>query len=381
MSTATAKVNPDILSWARQRAQLSTSVLAKRSGLPKEERIIAWEDGSLLPTFKQAQSFAKATHIPFGYLFLQHPPEESIPIPDLRTIGSEPVERLSTELLEVVRLVMYRQAWYQDYVKTHDESVNPFVGRLNISTPVQDIVADMRAAMGIPAIPSKGSWQDYTSLLIHSIESFGILVMRSGIVGNNTHRPLSVREFRGFAISDSYAPIIFINAADAPEARLFTLIHELCHIWLGISGISDAKPNNHRLEEKVCNAVAAEFLVPTDVFLPLWNIDLHNWRDNLASISSKFHVSQWVIARKALDNEFITVGQYGQYTKEVLDNFKNKEGAGGSFYRGLKSKVSERFSIAVLSETLSGRTLYRDAGHLLGVKPAKITQYAKELGV
>lgn len=92
--------------------------------------------------------------------------------------------------------------------------------------------------------------------------------MRSGIVGNNTHRPLDVAEFRGFAISHPLAPLVFINSADAPAARLFTLMHELAHIWVGSSGISNASPGNARREEVFCNAVAGEFLAPHDVFTP-----------------------------------------------------------------------------------------------------------------
>lgn len=380
MPSAIAKINPDILSWARERAQLSVSVLAKRTGLPNEKKIIAWEEGSSYPTFKQAQSFAKATHIPFGYLFLPQPPEIIMPLPDLRTVGSEPLEHVSSELLEVIRQVMFRQAWYQDYVKVNYDGTNSITGRLTIKNSIKDIVADMREMLGVSDMPSKGTWEEYSRHLIQCIEDLGVLVMRSGIVGNNTRRPLSVSEFRGFAISDRIAPVIFINAADAPEARLFTLIHELAHIWLGISGISDAKPNTHRQEEKVCNAVAAEFLVPTSTFLSKWNNKLPNWRDNLAYIAAQFHVSQWVIARKALDNKLISSADYDQYTKEIIEKYKNIESGGGSFYRGLTGKVSKRFSLAVLIETLSGRTLYRDAGRLLGIKPSMISHYAKELG-
>ena len=180
--------------------------------------------------------------------------------------------------------------------------------------------------------------------------------------------------------SDQFAPVIFINAADAPQARLFTLIHELTHIWLGISGVSDGKPDSHRKEERVCNAVAAEFLVSTELFLQQWNSDFDDWKDNLAQIATQFHVSKWVVARKALDNQLISADDYRQYTDETLEKYKNKKSGGGNFYKGLKGKISERFSMAVLTETLSGRTLYRDAGNLLGIKPAKISIYAKELG-
>ena len=98
-------------------------------------------------------------------------------------------------------------------------------------------------------------------------------------------------------------------------------------------------------------------------------------------VAAEFHVSQWVIARKALDNKFIEFSDYRKYTQEQYDLHKSKKGGGGDFYKGLKGKVSERFSIAVLGEALSGRVLLRDAGRLLSIKPNKIEHYAKELGV
>lgn len=381
MATAYAKINPDILSWARERAQLSFSALAEKLGI-SEERLESWEDGEKPLTFRQAQTFASKTHIPLGYLFLRQPPQEPFPLPDLRTVGGEQPQRPSAELLDMARIVLQRQGWYHEYQGEQEAEPNPVVGRFGLKATVTEIVGDMRMTLGIPAHPERGSWEDYNRDLIRRIESVGILVMRQSYIGHWS-RPLSVSEFRGFAVADPLAPVIFINTADAPSAQLFTLIHELAHVWLGKSGVSDGDPASHRREEVLCNAVAAEFLVPEKEFNPMWQDGLESWRDNLAPLEAHFRVSKWVLARRAQTLNKITLQEYRQYIAELLERHRQREksGRGPTYYRTRHSQISDKFSQAVVSEALSGRLLLRDAGHLLGMKPNHISKYAKELGI
>jgi Zn-dependent peptidase ImmA (M78 family) len=207
-----------------------------------------------------------------------------------------------------------------------------------------------------------------------------VLVMRSGIVGNNTHRKLDVGEFRGFAISHSLAPVVFINSSDAPSARLFTLLHELAHIWLGCSGISNAVPGNTRREEVVCNGVAGEFLAPSVVFAELWAASSQDLAVRVAELAQRFHVSRFVIIRRALDMDLVDQETYSTFYRAELDAFRAADGGGGSFYRNAGAKNSARFAKAVIAEAFSGRLLLRDAGKLLGVQPSKIRDFAEQLG-
>jgi Zn-dependent peptidase ImmA (M78 family)/DNA-binding XRE family transcriptional regulator len=370
-----ALVNPELLSWARQRSGLSEAALAKKLGV-KAERITQWELGEAKPTFKQAQNIAKVTYTPFGYLFLKQPPEESLPIPDLRTVEGREVEKPSPELRDIVTQVLGKQTWYKDYLISNEMEPNEFVGSISVDTPIAEAVAAIRMAIGVE-VPIKGTWEEYQRDLILGAEEAGVLVMRSGIVGNNTRRKLQVSEFRGFAIADEYAPVIFINSSDAPKARLFTLIHELAHIWIGSTGISNLEPSNER-EEAFCNQVAGEFLVPEKSLKAIWS-EHESLRANCAAAASTFHVSKVVVARKAADIGIVSRADYSAFYRAELEAFRGQDSKGGDFYRSAGAKNSLKMSQAVLSEAKSGRLLLRDAGRLLGLSPSALKTYESKL--
>jgi Zn-dependent peptidase ImmA (M78 family) len=380
MATAYANVNPDLLRWARERADLTIAMLARKLQT-SEEKLDAWERGEKPITMRKAMELADKTFVPFGYLFLKEQPIERLPIPDLRTVDGEEIRKPSAELIKIIQNILIRQRWYADHIKNEGNEELSFMGRFNVNSSAMSIVKDMREWLKVASNPDRGTWEDYHKDLIHRIETLGILVMRQGNLGHHT-KPLNVNEFRGFAIADKYAPIIFINLADAPAARLFTLIHELAHIWIGESGVSDGSVAAQRKEEILCNAVAAEFLVPGNEFKKQWK-NTENWIDNLPELEKYFHVSQWVLARRALSFNFISHADYHRFVTALKKAFDDRErkGSGPSYYVTLKSQTSTRFAEALLPETLSGNVLLRDAGSMLGVKPDKIEKLAKEFSI
>ena len=372
-----ALINPTILTWSRERAGLTTEEVAKK--LPtKPNRVLEWEAGESKPTFRQAQHWANIAHVPFGFLFLKEPPAESLPLPDLRTVGGVAPERPSLNLLDTVKDVLRKQDWFLEYLQDQDGEPLPFVGRFTAQASVKDVVTDIRRTLRVDPAASRLNYDAYVRTLVEAAETAGILVMRSGIAMGNTHRKLDVGEFRGFAISNALAPVVFINSADADTARLFTLMHELAHIWIGSSGVSDGGTPNGRKEETFCNAVAGEFLAPEDDFRAAWDNNI-DWHDNLAPLAARFHVSALVVGRRARDLGYISSEQYSTYYRRILKAFQDKDGGGGDYYRTATAKNSSRFSRAVLTETMSGRMLLRDAGRLLGVQPAKLRTYANKL--
>jgi Zn-dependent peptidase ImmA (M78 family) len=209
--------------------------------------------------------------------------------------------------------------------------------------------------------------------------------MRSGIVGNNTHRSLDVTEFRGFALSDPYAPLIFINSKDAKAAQLFTLAHELVHIWLGVSGVSNLNltysPDVD--VERFCNAVAAELLVPLDELQAEWS-SRHDSVDKIPMTARHFRVSSLVILRRLLDAKYISREEFQRLYNDELAKMHQQDAAtegGGDFYRTLNTRLGKRFVSALIESTLEGGTPYRQAFQLLGVKNAEaVRKLASKLG-
>lgn len=379
MATANAFINPAMLRWARSRLGIDAESAARTVGV-KLESYLGWESGEVQPTFKQAQGASKALLIPFGFLFLNEPPAVKPELPDLRTIGGAPAEAVSMNLQETIQHARQRQEWFIEYLQEQGAKPLSFVGKFDINSAPKIVADDIREILQIDIEQGQRTWEKYYQNLIDATEASGILVMRSGIVGNNTHRKLDVGEFRGFAISHPLAPVVFINSSDAPSARLFTLLHELAHIWIGSSGISNITPGSHSKEEITCNAIAGEFLAPSDLFAKKWKSNSEELKVKVLEIARQFHVSSLVIIRRALDMGFIDRKTYSDFYLRELAKFRSSEGGGGNFYRNAGAKNSPRFSRAVIAETFSGRLLLRDAGRLLGVQPSKIRDYAGMLG-
>jgi IrrE N-terminal-like domain len=256
MSTR-VEVNPELLAWARQRSGLAFDDVAHRFPM-----LAAWERGEQQPTLKQLESFAQATHTPVGFLFLPAPPVEKVPIPDYRTIGDSGVRQPSADLLDTIYQCQQRQDWYRDFAILNRERSVEYVGSLSAAAPVTAAAESIRAALEFDADNRGSSRAEALRILIERAEALGFLVMVNGVVGSNTHRKLDPQEFRGFALADPVAPLVFVNGADTKAAQIFTLLHELAHLWLGGTALDDVDLATHGWQdtERWCNQVSAEVL-------------------------------------------------------------------------------------------------------------------------
>jgi len=376
-------VRCDLLLWACERAGRSVDALARQKSFSK---LPAWISGEERPTFKQLEKFAQATYTPFGYFFLPKPPEEYVPIPDLRTVGNQYRGHPSPDLLDTMYICQQRQEWYRDFARSIGEKPLPFVGSVSLESDVAEVARNIRQALGFNLEERREmpTWTEALRRFIQQADSFGIMVMVSGIVGSNTRRPLDPKEFRGFALSDPLAPLIFINGKDTKAAQMFTLAHELAHIWLGETALSDVGPvtmPSNKIEVW-CNQVAAELLVPLSALREDHPSD-NSLREELDRLARWFKVSTLVILRRLHDAGKLTRDELWQaYNEEVDRLLAMSKGGGGNFYLTLPARVSKRFAQALVISTLEGQTLHRDAFRLLGFsKHATFRELAYQLGV
>lgn len=375
------EVKPELLRWARERAGLDLDALALR--FPK---IGAWEHGSARPTLKQVERFARATHTPVGYLFLQDPPIEHVPIPDFRTIRNEPAGRPSPELLDTIYICQQRQEWYRDFARSMGEELRLFVGSARLTDDVETTAARIRDALRFDVEERRQTptWTDALRRFIGQADELGILVMCSGVVLNNNHRHLVPGEFRGFALADDLAPLVFINGADTKAAQMFTLAHELAHVWLGLSAVSDAEASwvpEHEVE-RWCNRVAAEILAPLAVLRDEYRKDAELLVE-VDRLARRFKVSTLVVLRRIHDTGGLTREQLWEAYEAQLERLGNiPRGSGGDFYLTPAARVSKRFARALVVSTLEGRSSFTEAFRLLGFKKmATFRDLGHSLGV
>lgn len=377
-------VTPDLLTWARDRAGMDPLDLQHR--FPK---LALWETGEAQPTLKQLEGFARAVHVPVGYLFLPGPPDEPLPIPDFRTVEGRALSRPSPNLLDMVYACQERQGWYREFALATRQKEADFVGSASLSARPEEVAAAIARtlAFDLDARAACRTWEDALRLFILQADQIGILVMVSGVVLSNNSRTLDPEEFRGFALADRRAPLVFINGADSKAGQMFTLAHELAHLWLDSSAVSNASAaplSGYRREEVWCNAVAAELLVPLDALRPALERG-EELPAALQRLARRFKVSTLVILRRLLDAGWLSRARFDAAWREERDRLRElagTAGGGGDFYRTTLSRVSRRFARALVESTLEGQTLYRDAFRMLGVaKTETFNQIGREVGV
>ena len=370
-------INSEIIQWGLQRARLESHELKK--AFPK---IDSWIRGKEYPSFRKLEELAKKLHMPIGYFFLSQPPQEKLPIPFYRSCASSKDQRASVELIDTLYAMQRRVDWLSEFYQQNGYDKLDFIGSAKISDSPVDLANKLRSILNMEdnwaeACPS---WNSALSKLFSSVEAAGIVIVANGVVGNNTHRKLSVEEFRGFVMVDDYAPLIFVNNADAKAAQMFTIAHELAHLLFGSAAIFDLECLQPAPDETelACDRVAAEFLVPTDslkvAFEQRENKDIPY--QELAKI---FKVSEIVVARRLWDLKYIRREDFFAFYNEYKEASQIRESSpsGGNFYKNQDKRIGSTFMRAILDAVNQGSLTHINAFRLTGLHGGTFDKYAK----
>lgn len=379
-------VKPEIIGWILSMVSFDNTAASVIDLLCK------WQTGEKTPTFHQVEAMSRKTNIPFGYFFLDEPPVEKCPILEYRTVDSASISKPSRNLIDTVDLMTDVQEWMTEYAMENDWEELRYVGSAaGIADPLA-VARDIRDRLEIQAgwFADTKNAGDAFRFLRSRMETIRILIMMNGIVGNNTRRKLDIKEFRAFSLVNKHAPLIFVNSRDSEAGRLFSLLHELAHIWAGENSFYNAWPGVHSAEhgaEKLCNAVAAEILVPTEIFLEKWESSQGDSMEKFEKLAHAFRCSRFVVVRKALDCGKISKQVYEQTTAELARKFekwqdrqKEKKGSGGDFYRNLASKTDRNVIAALARSASEGRTQYTEMYRLTNTNRKTFGKLLDEIG-
>jgi len=374
-------VDKKVLHWVVSRSGLELDDLEKRF-----PRIRQWATGESHPTLRQLEALAKATFTPLGFLFLAEPPDERLPIPHFRTLHDDTSRKPSPDLLETIQIMQRRQTWMREFLTDQGHKELPFVSSARREEQPRQIVRHILGTLGLDEgwAAAERTWTNALRTMREAIEDAGILVVVNSIVGNNTHRKLDPTEFRGFVLVDEFAPLVFVNGADGKAAQMFTLAHELAHVFFGSSAVFDLREMQPADEptEQTCNRVAAEFLVPQRELRQIWP-SVRDDSEPFQTIARRFKVSALVAARRALDTNLINREAFLNFYRAYQSDERRAASSrpdGGDFYANQNLRVGQRFASTVIRAVKEGKLLYSEAYRLTGLRGKTFDHYAALLG-
>lgn len=382
MASVKVSVKPEIIDWVMSRTS------EEYIGFDYMDLLREWKKESKQPTFSQIENISKRSRIPLGYFFLDNPPKEEIKLIEYRTVDSVELLNPSRELIDTVYEMEEIQQWMKEYRIDSGYNELNYVGSVKRYSDIISISNRIRNDLGMPKewYETVSKREDAFRYVRNLLMDCGVIVMLNGIVGNNTHRTLNIDEFRAFALVDEWAPLIFINSVDSESAKLFSLFHELSHIWIGENDLYNDRrhSNNKNHIEIICNAVASELMLPQDLFIKKWN-SFTGTDDSIRIKEIAHHTkcSECVIARKALDNKLISTAHYNDVVEESIWQFqeyrKNKKN-GGNYYRTAAHKLDGNLVLALCDSIAEGKTTYTEAYRLTNTSRKTFSEVASSFG-
>jgi Zn-dependent peptidase ImmA (M78 family)/transcriptional regulator with XRE-family HTH domain len=392
MSRVKALITPSVIRWARERAGLSLEDAARRIRRPVED-IKAWESGASLPSISQARKASEVYRRPLAVFYLSEPPKDFETLRDFRSLPDTEPRDFSPQLALLIRMTNYRQEWMHEFLLKEGFEPLSFVGSTTVSNSPRDVALDILRVLGLSPQEQRdcNTRHDALRLWIQKAEAAGVFVFRQ--------RHIALVEARGIAFSDSIAPFIFVNSGDSRAAQIFTLAHELAHLWLDLSGVSNLELHGRTLDvqshsvETFCNKVAANAVLEEQIFQQEWVSQDHHWpiEDRIQQISGALKISEEVVARRLLERGIISQDLYQELRQSYQDRWEKlefrerqrlKSSKGGpSYYVTSVARNGYAFTQTVVGAFMSGDILGRDASSLLDVKVSNLRRLGEAAGM
>ncbi|HEY5590346.1 MAG TPA: XRE family transcriptional regulator [Paludibacter sp.] len=386
-----AYITPNVLKWARESARMTEEIAAAKVSV-SVDKMREWEEGLSEPTIKQAQKLAKAYKRPFALFFLPDIPRDFQALQDYRVKGAK---ELTTSSIFIIREIQQKQAWISDVYAENKVEKLPFVGRFSIHDSSKVVADDILDTLGIH--PTNYKTENPIKEWIKAAETNGIFVSRTSFI--HSRLKLDSEELQGFAIADPFAPFVFVNSEDWNAPQLFTLVHEIAHIWIAQTGISNSIELNESNKGKFhpielfCNKVAANALMPKEIILD-FNTSVYRNSKEVFKAAKLLGVSSFALLVRALNLNLISITVYQKLKKQADIDFseylkreaekkakqKAKEKPGGPNYFLLQlNRNSRLFTQTVLDAFRGGYIEPTQASNLLNVQINKFQKLEAQL--
>lgn len=352
-------LNSEVLKSYFEQSELSLAYMEEKVS----PNFLKFLTGEKQPSYQQLVKIAKQFDIPVGLLLLNKPVAEPTAKLKFRTINSEYLAKQSPELRDTILEMQDKQ----DFLKEEIDTSLDFVGKFSTKSNYFEVANYIKQKLGLGNFPylKKGN---YFKFLRSKVDQLGVFVFLNGKVKDNSHRTLNVDEFRGFVLVDKEVPIIFINQRDSKNGQVFTLIHELVHLFIGESEIlgTQSTERDYDKTEAFVNKVTAEILVPNSVFREM--VDQQG--QDLDLLAKYFRVSKFVVVRRLKDNHYISAKDYNRLVSELnleLTRYVQKKSSGGNYHNNLNYRIDHNFFKYVEGALNNQKISYTDAFNLVGV--------------
>ncbi|MDX2048776.1 MAG: XRE family transcriptional regulator [Chitinophagaceae bacterium] len=374
-----AFITPKVFKWARESARMSLEEASAKVSV-SSDKLNDWEEGTSQPTIKQAEALAKAYRRPFAIFFLPDIPRDFQPLQDFRR---KTAKKLGTASTFIIREIQQKQAWISELYSDNEEAELPFVGKFSIKSNPQLVAKDILSTLKID--PLNYSTDNPIKEWITNAEKNGIFISRTSFI--HTRLKLDSEELQGFTICDKYAPFVFLNSDDWNAPQLFTLVHELAHVWIAASGISNEIEPELKHKDKLhpielfCNEVAANTLLPVELMQRIEH-STFNSSKSVFNLSKKLGVSSFAFLYRAYSTGLIPLNKYRELKKDADEDFqeflrkeeekvikaKEKKKGGPDYFMLLVNKNSHLFTKIVMDAFRGGHIQPTQASSLLNTQ-------------